>query len=198
MKKRTGALLMALVMLFGLMAPAASAVETGTAVEAVYLGVKDYGTVTSSEKENFVHRFFVDGEEMEYTVATGKNEKYAIQNELMEGYIYNITVADDVVTDVELQDKGVIKMGAVADMAEEDLNGKPVYEITTQAGGATVTEIEFADIELDDTVKITANAVYKAFVADEYVPPVAGTPGEKTLKNFLTTALQPVGTALYV
>ena len=39
MKKRTGALLMALVMIFGLMAPAASAVETGTAVEAVYLGV---------------------------------------------------------------------------------------------------------------------------------------------------------------
>ena len=28
--------------------------------------------------------------------------------------------------------------------------------------------------------------------------PVIAIPGEKTLKNFLTTALQPVGTTLYI
>ena len=42
MKKRTSALLLALVMLFSLMAPMANAEEIVTA-EAVYLGVKDYG-----------------------------------------------------------------------------------------------------------------------------------------------------------
>lgn len=34
--------------------------------------------------------------------------------------------------------------------------------------------------------------------AVKYTPPVSGTPGEKTLKNFLSTALTPVGTTLYI
>ena len=198
MKKRTGALLMALVMLFGLMAPAASAVETNDAVEAVYLGVKDFTTLDTdvTPEVDFVHLFAIDGETCGFTVATGEKEDYAIQNELMEGYIYNIVTADGVVTDVELQDKGTIEMGAVSDMG--DLSGKPVYEITTKVGGAVVTEIDAADLKANDTVKVTENAVYKAFVAEDYEAPVAGTPGETTLKNFLTTALQPVGTAVYV
>ena len=198
MKKRTGALLMALVMLFGLMAPAASAVETNDAVEAVYLGVKDLTTLDTdvTPEVDFVHLFAIDGETCGFTVATGEEEDYAIQNELMEGYIYNIVTADGVVTDVELQDKGTIEMGAVSDMG--DLSGKPVYEITTKVGGAVVTEIDAADLKANDTVKVTENAVYKAFVAEDYEAPVAGTPGKTTLKNFLTTALQPIGTALYV
>ena len=198
MKKRTGALLMALVMLFGLMAPAASAVETNDAFEAVYLGVKDFTTLDTdvTPEVDFVHLFAIDGETCGFTVATGEKEDYAIQNELMEGYIYNIVTADGVVTDVELQDKGTIEMGAVSDMG--DLSGKPVYEITTKVGGAVVTEIDAADLKANDTVKVTENAVYKAFVAEDYEAPVAGTPGKTTLKNFLTTALQPVGTAVYV
>ena len=219
MKKRTGALLMALVMIFGLMAPAASAVETGTAVEAVYLGVKDMAALnvknSGVDESDFVHLFFVDGEEEEYTIADTK--EYAIQNKLMEGYIYNITVEDDVVTGVELQDKGTIIMGEVTgraygtgdddvmdyeldveDETEIDVTDKAYYEITTQSGGATITEIDFMEIELGDTVKITDKAVYKTFVAEDYESPVDYTPGEKTLKNFLAAALQPVGTTLYV
>ena len=34
--------------------------------------------------------------------------------------------------------------------------------------------------------------------AEEYQPPVKGVPGVRTLKNFLSTALMPVGTTLYV
>jgi hypothetical protein len=34
--------------------------------------------------------------------------------------------------------------------------------------------------------------------SEAYTPPVSGTPGEKTVKNFLATALMPVGTTLYV
>ena len=33
---------------------------------------------------------------------------------------------------------------------------------------------------------------------EEYLPPVSGTPGEKTLLNFLKTAMEPVGTTLYI
>lgn len=32
----------------------------------------------------------------------------------------------------------------------------------------------------------------------EYTPPIEGTPGEKTLTNFLKTAMMPVGTTLYI
>ena len=56
-------------------------------------------------------------------------------------------------------------------------------------------------IRKGDTVKVMVNGdqaktVYKTFVAEEYKAPVSGTPGEKTLKNFLATALTPVGTSL--
>ena len=39
---------------------------------------------------------------------------------------------------------------------------------------------------------------YKTFVAEDYTAPVSGVPGKPTLKNFLATAMEPVGTALYV
>lgn len=50
-------------------------------------------------------------------------------------------------------------------------------------------------------IKVIDNVVVD--VAEEkeegsYTPPVNGTAGEKTLKNFLATALMPVGTTLYV
>ena len=35
-------------------------------------------------------------------------------------------------------------------------------------------------------------------VENEYIPPVKNTPGLRTLKNFILTAFQPVGTTLYV
>lgn len=54
------------------------------------------------------------------------------------------------------------------------------YEITVADG--TVTEARQAASD--------GEAPYK--------PPVSGAPGEKTLKNFLSTALEPVGTALYI
>lgn len=55
------------------------------------------------------------------------------------------------------------------------------YEITVE--GDTVTG---AKLLYPDELKI------------DYVPPVKGTPGLKTLKNFLATAFEPVGTTLYV
>ena len=40
-------------------------------VRAVYLGVLDYGTETSANKDNFIHRFYADGEGK--TTAAGEN-----------------------------------------------------------------------------------------------------------------------------
>ena len=46
-----------------------------------------------------------------------------------------------------------------------------------------------------DTV-VSAEEIYED--VPSYTPPVSGNPGEKTLLNFLKTALEPVGTTLYI
>ena len=180
-------------------------------MEAVYLGVENYGTVTSKEKESFKHRFFIDGDIKTYTIPADGG-KFEIQNKLQEGYIYDITVKDEAqVVDVELKDKdhNDVVMGEVTAIGENTItvNGKTLntadsktYEITSKAGGSSV---KAATVAVSDTVKVMVNGdqaetVYKAFVAEEYKAPVSGTPGKKTLKNFLATAMEPVGTALYV
>lgn len=180
-------------------------------MEAVYLGVENYGTVTKNEKESFKHRFFIDGDIKTYTIPADGG-KFEIQNQLQEGYIYDITVKDEAqVIDVELKDKGHsnVVMGEVTAIGNDTItvNGKTLntadsktYEITSKAGGSSV---KAATVAVGDTVKVMVNGdqaetVYKAFVAEEYKAPVSGTPGKKTLKNFLATTMEPVGTALYV
>lgn len=113
---------------------------TETVKDAVYNGVKDYGTVTSEDKDNFTHLFTVEDEQKEYAVSTDGN--YSVQNTLQEGYSYDLIVTDGVVTE------------------------------------ATPLQSE-AD-------------------TDAYVPTTRGEAGLKTLKNYLATALEPVGITLYV
>lgn len=45
---------------------------------------------------------------------------------------------------------------------------------------------------------VTGAAERRAADSADYEPPVSGTPGERTLENFLRTAMEPVGTTLYV
>lgn len=119
-----------------------------TSREAVYLGVENYGAEKTNKerKDDFRYRFEVEGREKILSIDGGAldaqgNCAYPIQNVLKEGYSYEITVSDDVVT-------------AAREIA--------------------------ADAEAS------------------YEPPVGSEPGVKTLKNFLSTALAPVGTALYI
>ena len=123
----------------------ASAQVTDT--EAVYLGVKDYGSedVNMDNKPEFKYRFEVDGKEQIYSVFNGTkdaegNYDYPIQNRLKENYRYNIMIEGDTVT-------------AAEEIHEE---------------------------------------------APSFTPIVSGTPGERTLTNFLKTSLMPVGTTLYI
>ena len=53
------------------------------------------------------------------------------------------------------------------------------------------------EIHIEDGI-VTASEEKESVDTEEYQPPVKGTPGERTLKNFLSTALMPVGTTLYV
>ncbi|MCD8124082.1 MAG: hypothetical protein LUE23_03475, partial [Lachnospiraceae bacterium] len=179
-------------------------VETVTYKYAVYLGVKDYGTVKSSDKDNFVHRFSIDGEEKQFTVDS--SDDYAIQNILAEGYVYDITVSDGEVT--AAAESTALAQGELVSVSTDSVtvgttqiaisDETEIFEITTQAGGATVTA---ADLTAGESVKVygdsSADVIYLAFVAEDYEAPVDYTAGETTLKNFLAAAMQPVGTALY-
>lgn len=208
MKKRLCSLLLVLTMLSTLLVAPASALEADGSTNAgnetyVYLGVKDYGTVEADSKPDFVHRFYTNGEEVQYTIASSDN-KYAVQNKLQEGYVYDLSTQGNVVTDANLaaaKDEGKIESATASSVT---VGGKTydianVYEITNNtAGKATVTAKTAADLTAGATVKVYGDTAFLTFVAEDYTAPVSGTPGKRTLKNYLQTAMNPVGTALYV
>lgn len=208
MKKRLCSLLLVLTMLSTLLVAPASALEADGSTNAgnetyVYLGVKDYGTVEADSKPDFVHRFYTNGEEVQYTIASSDN-KYAVQNKLQEGYVYDLSTQGSVVTDANLaaaKAEGKIESATASSVT---VGGKTydianVYEITNNtAGKATVTAKTAADLTAGATVKVYGDTAFLTFVAEDYTAPVSGTPGERTLKNYLQTAMNPVGTALYV
>ena len=208
MKKRLCSLLLVLTMLSTLLVAPASALEADGSTNAgnetyVYLGVKDYGTVEADSKPDFVHRFYTNGEEVQYTIASS-DTKYAVQNKLQEGYVYDLSTQGNVVTDANLaaaKAEGKIESATASSVT---VGGKTydianVYEITNNtAGKATVTAKTAADLTAGATVKVYGDTAFLTFVAEDYTAPVSGTPGKRTLKNYLQTAMNPVGTALYV
>lgn len=208
MKKRLCSLLLVLTMLSTLLVAPASALEADGSTSAgnktyVYLGVKDYGTVEADSKPDFVHRFYTNGKEVQYTIASSDN-KYAVQNKLQEGYVYDLSTQGSVVTDAKLaaaKAEGKIESATASSVT---VGGKTydianVYEITNNtAGKATVTAKTAADLTAGATVKVYGDTAFLTFVAEDYTAPVSGTPGKRTLKNYLQTAMNPVGTALYV
>ena len=208
MKKRLCSLLLVLTMLSTLLVAPASTLEADGSTNAgnetyVYLGVKDYGTVEADSKPDFVHRFYTNGEEVQYTIASSDN-KYAVQNKLQEGYVYDLSTQGNVVTDANLaaaKAEGKIESATASSVT---VGGKTydianVYEITNNtAGKATVTAKTAADLTAGATVKVYGDTAFLTFVAEDYTAPVSGTPGKRTLKNYLQTAMNPVGTALYV
>ena len=195
-------------MLSTLLVAPASALEADGSTSAgnetyVYLGIKDYGTVEADSKPDFVHRFYTNGEEVQYTIASSDN-KYAVQNKLQEGYVYDLSTQGSVVTDANLaaaKAEGKIESATASSVT---VGGKTydianVYEITNNtAGKATVTAKTAADLTAGATVKVYGDTAFLTFVAEDYTAPVSGTPGKRTLKNYLQTAMNPVGTALYV
>ena len=121
-------------------AVAAAAIDPN-AIEAIYLGVLNYGGegVDKEHRDTFLYRFLIDGEERALSVDNGQGT-YPVQNQLKEDHRFALTMEGDTVTAVQ---------------------------------------------ELDSAVST-------------YLPPVSGVPGTRTVANFLKTALEPVGTTLYI
>lgn len=207
--KKVCSILLAVCILCSFVVPVSAATADRT-MEAVYLGVKDYGTVNKDTKDTFDHNFYLIDTDREESLKVAVDSSYALQNKLQEGYIYQITVSGNTVTAVIPLNGDVA--GKVTDIGsgyirvdDEKFSTSAAtksYGITAAAGGASVTENP--TLAVGDTVRIfvdsndTVLRMYKTFVAEDYTAPVSGTPGLKTLKNFIATALEPVGTALYV
>ncbi len=159
--------------------------ETATPPEpvtGVYLGVRGYGAV--SDKNSMVHRFWYQGAEHTCTIPS-EGGAYTIQNQLQEGAVYRLLFRDGVLLNAEpAETKAMTELPTV-----------PVYQIQKQPGGAAVSP---AAAKTGDWVVEAADAVYRTDGPISYTPPVQGTPGLKTVRNFLLTALEPVGTTLYV
>ncbi|RHU66639.1 hypothetical protein DXC62_13335 [Ruminococcaceae bacterium TF06-43] len=144
MKKRLCSLLLVLTMLSTLLVAPASALEADGSTSVgnetyVYLGVKDYGTVEADSKPDFVHRFYTNGEEVQYTIASSDN-KYAVQNKLQEGYVYDLTIEGGVVTDAAAATADAEGTIASIDDSTVTVNGAAVkysaiYEISNNAAG---------------------------------------------------------------
>lgn len=177
---------------------------------AVYRGVVGYGTAAADRNgnlenlKNFTYYFDVNGTEKIYKISPDNN--FALNNMLAEGYVFDITVEDDTVVDVRVPAPSAV--GTITHIGSDCIRvderqvaitpATKVYQITAEAGGATVTP---STLTSGKTVKVYGNPaelIYLTFVAEPYTPPIRNTPGKKTLKNVLATALQPAGTALYI
>lgn len=126
-----------------------------------YLGIKGYGEIdrkVALNPQNKIYRFLSsNNQEFVYKIYPGdkinssetgpdyrkykcEDGAYPIQNKLIEGYEYNLTIENDIITDIK----------------------------------------QITNIDVD------------------YKSPTDFKPGLKTLKNFISTAFQPLGTTLYV
>ena len=160
----------------------AETVQPDAPEEGVYLGVEHYGSVTDPASAR--HLFQLDNLVMYCTIPAEPNG-CAIQNLLREGGVYRLWLSD-----------GVLR-AAVA-LSPAPLTSVPALEawrVSTQAGGAKLTPTA---AHVGALAVTTHNAVYLIEPTQPYTPPVSGTPGIITVKNFLSTALMPCGTALYV
>lgn len=209
MKRRLLSQFLVLSLALSLLMLPVSAADAGTtpAVQAVYLGIENFADSDGDSKDSFTYRFNVDGREETYSIA--KDESYSIQNRLQEGYVYDISVEDGIVTQVQAAEetalgeiKAVDKTSITVEGTTVSLQGASIYRITAQAGGAEVAQAQAADLVVGETVKVYGNSsnptIYLTFAAEEYTAPVSGTPGKLTLKNLLATAMEPVGTSLYI
>ena len=100
--------------------------------EAVFLGVEGYGDLTKGENldhsliSKFKFNFYIDGEKKTLLLNNGKEVKegvytFDLQNQLQEGYIYDIVIDKDIVESVKLldNDKKAMISGKVNDVEQD-------------------------------------------------------------------------------
>ncbi|MBR5410882.1 MAG: copper amine oxidase N-terminal domain-containing protein [Clostridia bacterium] len=180
----------------------------------LYLGVQGYGDTERINKENaaqFLYRFYTSGQEKTYRIPVGAGENaYALQNLLEEGAFFRVTARGNVIEALDPFTDGdalfTVKQPTDGGFLSADgqefalSDGVPVIRIDPKAGGALLYESAFkkGDRVLLEYENEELSRAFILPLSVDYEPPVAGTPGVKTLKNLLATALEPVGVCLYM
>ena len=179
--------------------PAADPEKEGVFLNTVYMGVKGYGTQSANTKDYFVHRFFCDGSVIEYQVL--RDDSYSLQNKLAEGYVYNVKVENGVITDI---DEAAATVGVIDEVGSDTITLQgmnramklpSVYKVTSSAGSVKVEKVT---PKKGESIRIYSAETAYIGASDEFKPVVSGQAGTRTVKNFLTTAMEPVGHTLYV
>jgi len=181
--------------------PLATAADLPTS-QGIYLGVEDYNEINMEFKDFFKHRFWINGEEQSFLVSSRDN--YKLQNQLMEGYFYNLSENDGTIVDLSLIQPD--SSGAITKIGKEKIwidkkmakvDNAKILKLETEAGGAVLEETNLA---LSQQVEFyqDPNLILVGKFERPYTAPVSGIPGKKTIKNFLQIALEPVGTTLYI
>lgn len=186
-------------------------------VTALFLGVADYGNtevIKLSNAENFKYRFMIDGREQSFSIGIGpENEPYQLQNRLKEGYLFKITAENGVILDlheVSNEDENIIT-GKVKQIENGKItvagrevplkNESPIFQVARLPGGTETAQSEIGQGDYISAETDENGNVQIAFILPEpnkYKSPVKGKAGVRTLKNFLATALMPVGVCNYI
>ena len=75
---------------------------------------------------------------------------------------------------------------------KKDADGNYTYPIQNKLKEGYTFKLKIQNKTVVDVKEVASDDT------EEYEPVVSGTPGKKTLKNFLSTALEPAGTTLYI
>ena len=175
---------------------------------AKYLGVQGYGTdiLEGVPAEQFNHLFEMEenGKPSVMTVPLavprcGRDGRpsFELQNKLQEGREYDVIVVDGTTIDVRPVGSTANDAQACAGTANDaqpgDGTANDAQACAGTANGAQSGDGTAIDVRSDAD---TANGAQSVNGAAGGVHP--GTPGERTLRNFLQTALSAAGHALYV
>lgn len=173
--------------------------DTQTLHHAVYLGVQQYGKLSASPKDNFQHEFWINGTKTSYLVANTGN--YTLQNRLEEGGVFTLTVTDHRITDIAAETPTASGTVTAASSSYVTIDGTAypyavVYSVQNNSAGHTTVNV--SNTVLHQTGRLYGDTLYLMYLPSSYTAPVHGTPGVRTLKNLLQTAMEPVGTTLYI
>ncbi len=177
----------------------------------IYKGVVDYGQeeVTKANADSLRFDFISPDGQSHHLKLSSLGGSYKLHDRLEEGALFELRLAQGTDSIIALERQWPVAQGHVTALSpatiEIDQQVYPLPDsvafaaIEPRAGGAAIAM--GAPIRIGDPAMVYSLPipwVVKTYIAEPYTPPVAGTPGLRTIKNLLQTALMPVGTTLYV
>ena len=155
----------------------------------------------------------------------GINFNFRLQARLVEAYVFDLTVQDGIIIDVQKPEPAFMGWVNAVDTAANTLTlnlvagggthvintntarlfqiNEPVAGVHFRSGGTIVRAMNWADLQPGLGIRVYDDGagnvlVYQTFVIEPYVPPVIGVPGLRTVRNMLENSLAPKGVSQYM